>query len=51
LFFLSFAVHRAGGGQRKKSEEVELKVAGKTDEELSAALVDEMIRAGLTRRA
>jgi hypothetical protein len=35
----------------KKFEEVELKVAGKTDDELSASLVDEMIRAGLTRRA
>jgi hypothetical protein len=35
----------------KKFEEVELKVAGTTDDELSAALVDEMIRAGLTRRA
>lgn len=35
----------------KKSEEVELKVSGATDDELSSALVDEMIRAGLTRRA
>ena len=35
----------------KKFEEVELKVSGATDDELSAALVDEMIRAGLTRRA
>ena len=35
----------------KKFEEVELKVAGNTDDELSAALVDEMVRAGLTRRA
>ncbi len=33
----------------KKFEEVELKVSGATDDELSAALVDEMIRAGLTR--
>ena len=35
----------------KKFEEVELKVKGATDDELSAALVDEMIRAGLTRQA
>ncbi|MFO0601077.1 MAG: hypothetical protein U0228_37560 [Myxococcaceae bacterium] len=35
----------------KKFEEVELEVTGKTDDELSAALVDEMIRTGLTRRA
>ena len=35
----------------KKFEEVELKVNGKTDDELAAALVDEMIRSGLTRRA
>ena len=35
----------------KKFEEVELKVSGATDDELSATLVDEMIRAGLTRRA
>jgi hypothetical protein len=35
----------------KKIELVELKVAGETDDELSAALVDEMIRAGLTSRA
>ena len=35
----------------KKFEEVELKVTGKTDDELSAALVDEMIRARLTRKA
>ena len=35
----------------KKFEEVELKVTGKTDDELSAGLVDQMIRAGLTRRA
>lgn len=35
----------------KKFELVELKVTGKTDEELSAALVAEMVRAGLTRRA
>jgi len=34
----------------KKFEEVELKVEGATDDELSVALVDEMIRAGLTRR-
>lgn len=33
----------------KKFEEVELKVTGKTDDELSAALVEEMIRAGLCR--
>ena len=35
----------------KKFEEVELDVSGKTDDELSAALVDEMVRTGLTRRA
>lgn len=35
----------------KKFEEVELEVSGKTDDELSAALVDEMVRTGLTRRA
>ncbi len=35
----------------KKFEEVELKVSGVTDDELSAALVDEMIRARLTRKA
>ena len=35
----------------KKFEEVELRVTGTTDDELSAALVDEMIRAELTRRA
>ena len=35
----------------KKFEEVELRVSGATDEELSAALVDEMIRTGLTRKA
>ena len=34
----------------KKFEEVELKVAGQTDDELSAALVEEMIRTALTRR-
>jgi hypothetical protein len=34
----------------KKFEEVELKVTGKSDDELSAALIDEMLRAGLTRR-
>jgi hypothetical protein len=34
----------------KKFEEVELKVTGKTDDELSAALIDEMIRARLTRK-
>ena len=34
----------------KKFEEVELKVTGQTDYELSAALVDEMIRTQLTRR-
>ena len=35
----------------KKFEEVELKITGKSDDELSTALVDEMIRTGLTRRA
>ena len=35
----------------KKFEEVELEVSGKTDDELSGALVDEMVRTGLTRRA
>ena len=35
----------------KKFELVELKVTGSTDDELSAAFVDEMIRTGLTRRA
>ena len=35
----------------KKFEEVELEVSGKTDDELSAALVDEMVLTGLTRRA
>jgi hypothetical protein len=35
----------------KKFEEVELKVSGATDDELSSALVNEMIRTGLTRRA
>lgn len=34
----------------KKFEEVELKVTGTTDDALSASLVDEMLRAGLTRR-
>ncbi len=35
----------------KKFEEVELNVSGASDEELSATLVDEMIRTRLTRRA
>lgn len=33
-----------------KFEEVELKIAGETDEEKAAALVAEMIRTGLTRK-
>ena len=33
----------------KKFEEVDLMVSGATDDELSAALVDEMMRTGLTR--
>jgi hypothetical protein len=33
-----------------KFEEVELKIAGETDEEKAASLVAEMIRTGLTRK-
>ena len=43
---LDAALERKG-----KFELVELKVTGSTDDELSAAFVDEMIRTGLTRRA
>jgi hypothetical protein len=34
----------------QKFEGVELNVIGETDDELAASLVDEMIRAGLTKR-